>query len=149
MTGRKCGDCGACCVVLGVAGFKEPCVTCQHLKPRGTNRCGIYGSPEKPEDCSTYQCGWLQGLLGPNDRPDRLGLIFELSVQDECAVVTAREVWTGAADGAVAARVLDGMSTKSAIIVVRFNSSNRKLLCRDYEIVKKLRPRLANLGIHV
>lgn len=149
MSNRKCADCGACCTVLGVAGFKKPCVTCQHLKPRGTNRCGIYGKPEKPEDCSSYQCGWLQGLLGPDERPDRLGLIFELSVQDDCPVVTAREVWHRAAEGANAMRVLDGMSTKSAIIVVRFNSESRKLLCRDYEIVKKLRPRLATLGIHV
>lgn len=148
-TSRSCGECAACCTVLGVPGLKEACTPCQHAKPRGTNRCSIYGKPEKPDVCSTYRCSWLDGLLGTHERPDRLGLILETSEQDGYTIVTAREIRIGAADHLDAQPTLDLLSRWSVVVVMRYASDSRKLLCQKPEIVKKLRPALAKLGLHV
>lgn len=46
-------------------------VRCKHLTANG---CGIYDSPERPEVCRGFVCGWLEGRYGDDSlRPDRVG----------------------------------------------------------------------------
>lgn len=66
-TKRKCGPCRQCCITLEVPSLglaqDEPC---PELCSRG---CGIY--KKRPPVCRDFECAWLNGLLGPADRPDR------------------------------------------------------------------------------
>jgi hypothetical protein len=89
---RSCGDCQACCVLLGVRELEKPRHhACVHMGPKG---CGIYA--DRPQACRDYQCGWLTGFgTGPAERPDRLGLIVDRPANLPDRVV-AREVWRGA-----------------------------------------------------
>lgn len=73
---RACGACRACCsgpeiAALGKARFER----CVHLTQRG---CGIYG--RHPESCKHYECLWKkgEGLLLHAERPDALGVYFDL-----------------------------------------------------------------------
>jgi len=149
MNTRRCGDCGACCDVLGVPGFKEQRARCPHMRPCGTNRCTIHADPEKPDACAGYVCMWLQGNFQPGDRPDQLGVIFDGHEQDGYYVVMAREVRPGAASAGRAARLIDQMSVGMVVIVVPHDDGNRRLVCRNRAIVAKLRPKLAALGVRV
>ena len=76
--GRKCGECTACCNVLSVQELGKPYyIDCEHLKCDG---CSIYES--RPPTCRDYQCMWLEvaDLIDDGDRPDKLGVLFQLEV---------------------------------------------------------------------
>lgn len=92
---RSCGDCTACCGVLGVIELdKEPFRRCEHVTPVG---CGAYES--RPETCRDYACEWLKGLAQRRYRPDRVGLIVDAVSGGEDGTtntVRVREVWPGA-----------------------------------------------------
>jgi hypothetical protein len=97
--GRACDDCTACCFVMGVAEVPTPFYShCPHTCSAG---CDIYG--KHPGACRDFYCEWLIGRLGPDDRPDKLGLLFvanRLRNPDgsDRMFVAAYEVWPGAAD---------------------------------------------------
>lgn len=87
---RTCGDCTACCTVLGVKQIeKQPFHTCAH---QGRKGCTIY--EERPGTCAAYRCSWLDGMGARRDRPDRLGVIF-----DQAAPPNVRELEELAAGG--------------------------------------------------
>lgn len=67
--GRQCGDCSLCCKLLSVAEIRKPTNRwCRHCRPgRG---CGIYG--ERPDQCRTYECYWLKGMLPPEMKPNKI-----------------------------------------------------------------------------
>lgn len=92
---RACGDCRACCTVLGVVELaKEQHRRCHHVGPGG---CAIYET--RPGSCAGYVCGWLGGAYGKgqSSRPDRLGVIVDKPLPSEPRVLV-REVWRGAFD---------------------------------------------------
>lgn len=92
---KPCGDCRACCTVLGVREFDKPNYQpCQHECSTG---CSIY--PTRPESCRTYQCGWKWGLIEGDERrrPDKLGVIFDFQAFPPPGVIRALEAWPGAA----------------------------------------------------
>src|SRR3954453_4193121 len=71
-TGRQCGECTACCMVMGVAEVPTPFYTpCPHQTEAG---CAIYD--KRPGPCRDFYCEWLVGGLTEDDRPDKLGLVF-------------------------------------------------------------------------
>lgn len=73
MSERACGDCAACCMVLGVRELDKPaCQRCDHQVAKG---CGVYA--ERPSSCRVYRCAWLDGLGERRDRPDRLGVVLD------------------------------------------------------------------------
>lgn len=89
MSPRACGECRACCFVMGVKELtKPPYANCAHECDKG---CAIY--EKRPESCAGYQCLWLvetnltvradagsrQLLLRDEERPDKSGLLFEVS----------------------------------------------------------------------
>ncbi len=97
---RSCGECSACCTVLGVRDLEPPkpdYVACSDCRPGGG--CSRYTT--RPPTCEGYQCLWLTGALGDDEstRPDRLGLVFD--VYDTPADggepgIYARAVWPDA-----------------------------------------------------
>jgi uncharacterized protein len=100
---RDCGNCRACCTVLGVSELAKPrdCA-CPHAKK--DKGCTLFGKADRPKSCTDYRCFWLDGLFERRDRPDRLGLIFDDRepildwLEKECGfrVVVVREVSPGA-----------------------------------------------------
>ena len=106
-SGRACDGCTACCFVMGVAEVPTPFYTrCPHICHGG---CDVYG--KHPGACRDFYCEWLIGRLGPDDRPDKLGLLFvanRLRNGDgsDRMFVAAYEVWPGAADTARGRAVL-------------------------------------------
>jgi len=88
---RSCGTCNACCTVLGVAELDKPVgEPCKHLAAKG---CGIYD--RRPKSCREYHCLWRSGLLDGPSRPDRLGIVIDVS-NDKADLLFAREVRPGA-----------------------------------------------------
>lgn len=88
---RSCGSCTLCCTVQGVkegmpgtpSGEKLPNVPCPHAKIHAPScgGCAIYES--RPAECSGYSCMWLKGLGGTADRPDKVGVLFEVHDQED------------------------------------------------------------------
>ena len=79
----QCGECTLCCKLLETHDIaSEIGVYCHHCK----DGCTIYD--ERPEECRTYQCMWLQmENAGEDLRPDKCGIIFDRMSDD---VITAR-----------------------------------------------------------
>jgi hypothetical protein len=72
---RECGDCTACCTVLGVHELKKaPSTPCCHECATG---CSTYES--RPESCREFRCVWLDGAFEEHLRPDKLGLVITLA----------------------------------------------------------------------
>ena len=70
---RICGQCTACCLILGVVELNKPAHTkCSHCTPGAG--CGIYDT--RPKECADFQCGWIQGFGDEEDRPDRLHAVL-------------------------------------------------------------------------
>jgi len=78
--GRSCGECSLCCFAPSIPSI-------------GSGSCGIY-EEERPPACSNYKCLWILGLLEEEDRPDRIGVIFESpdSIRKTTNVTRARLV---------------------------------------------------------
>lgn len=76
-TTRECGSCSACCYVCPVEELQKPLLTrCPHQNPAAIGPgCRIYS--ERPGACAAYRCSWLEGELDLDDRPDRVGVLFE------------------------------------------------------------------------
>jgi hypothetical protein len=72
--GLECGDCQACCEVIGVNDLKKPYnQRCEHQCDQG---CNIYES--KPRSCTGFYCGWRAMKsypVGVEYRPDKSGVL--------------------------------------------------------------------------
>ncbi len=83
MTQRACGTCTACCHGLAIDELDKPGFqTCAHVCDAG---CAIY--EQRPDCCRDFQCLWLQGHLGEDDRPDRIGVIFTTTGHPELGTI--------------------------------------------------------------
>jgi len=88
---RSCGTCSACCTVLGVEEIDKPVdEPCKHLATKG---CAIYAT--RPQSCRDYHCLWRAGVLDGEARPDRLGIVIDVS-NDQPDLLFAREFRPGA-----------------------------------------------------
>lgn len=70
---RLCGDCQACCELIGVKEFGKPYAhKCQHQCSLG---CGIYA--QRPASCRDYNCIWKFTETLPDEaRPDLCGVLL-------------------------------------------------------------------------
>lgn len=67
---RTCGECTLCCVVMSVPSLNKPYdKLCKHLILKSNKPCSIY--EERPPECREFQCGYLKGMMGTQDRPDK------------------------------------------------------------------------------
>lgn len=108
---RQCGDCTACCTALETVSPKgEPC-------PHDCGQCAIYSA--RPAPCKAYRCLWLDGYFGKNDRPDRLGVIFDRTSRSSAGpLVTARETRAGALASPGVTRLLERLRLDGKPVVV-------------------------------
>jgi hypothetical protein len=76
VSGRECGECNACCVVLLIDDeyFKKPAdQVCSNLLEKGG--CKIY--TQRPSVCQEWYCAWrFMAQLDESWRPDRSGIML-------------------------------------------------------------------------
>lgn len=76
---NTCGECGACCKLLGIETLGKPAGPwCEHFFEGG---CRIYD--DRPDECRGFHCAWLksqrlppEARMGPEWRPDRAGFVM-------------------------------------------------------------------------
>lgn len=130
---NPCGGCTACCTVLRVVelgkGFHSPC---PYIVPSG---CRIYA--DRPGSCRTWSCLWARGMVSddPRYRPDRLGLILDITVRPGVAFLTAYEVWSGASRQPAAQEFLDRIEPRYKQCVV---SVERTVFSTDAPLAEEL-----------
>lgn len=77
---RPCGTCNMCCLVFAVEShhITKPndkwCPACTIGSERG---CGVYGTPDRPEECGAFYCLWTQGIGPADGRPDRVKAVMK------------------------------------------------------------------------
>ncbi len=91
---RECGSCIACCTMLGVTELHKPVnVPCAFVCEGG---CSIYET--RPQTCRNWSCDWKNGLIPDEEqRPDRLGIIFDLRLEGADPILCLWEVLKAAA----------------------------------------------------
>jgi len=89
-----CGDCKACCTVLGVSELEKPMYqTCNKVCASG---CSIY--QKRPKECQTYECFYFKNNYDAELRPDKLGVIIDIQETKLGLTIVAREVWPKASE---------------------------------------------------
>ncbi len=77
--GRSCGDCRVCCKLPDIPELNKPrdswCPSISKSKAKGCGGCGRYET--RPQVCRDFSCGWLSGLGEEQDRPDKLGVLWQ------------------------------------------------------------------------
>jgi hypothetical protein len=69
---RQCGSCTLCCKVLEITDLEKPVNTaCSHIKCGGG--CDAYD--ERPRQCRSFSCAWLQGHLDDDWYPETAGIV--------------------------------------------------------------------------
>jgi hypothetical protein len=87
---RECGGCRVCCKSPEIPLFGKPADTwCTHAIVGGgeTGGCRIYS--QRPHGCAEFRCGWLMGLGSEQDRPDKLGVMWQFTTDSSGARVVA------------------------------------------------------------
>lgn len=140
---RTCGGCTACCTVMGVAELDKPAwQPCAHECAEG---CAVYTT--RPQSCAEYSCLWLldpQNLFRNMERPDRVGVVLDISDQDSPVTehlgqqaVLAREVRSGAFDESAAKAMLDRLEKR--VVVVRLTPDGVRRLRGPERLVRLIR----------
>lgn len=113
---RKCGSCSACCTTLAVAGLGKPAYTkCAHVK-QGTRSCKIYD--QRPGECQSYDCGWLQGFGTNAMKPDECGVVITMEMTRLGRTFLLMEVWKGATKhGSVVAECVRVAQTQGLAVI--------------------------------
>lgn len=82
-----CGGCTLCCKVLDIEWMSSPRGEyCRHCEPE--KGCQIHA--ERPEECRTFDCAWLQSDADEDLRPDKIGCVFE-RIDDDLMLGTVDE----------------------------------------------------------
>ncbi len=90
---RECGECQACCEVVGVDELGKG--TWERCKFQCGTGCSEY--EKRPHSCRAYYCAWKLGFIdGAERRPDKLGVVFDLREENGIGYLTAWEVKSGA-----------------------------------------------------
>ncbi|MEM1183809.1 MAG: hypothetical protein AAGI53_02295 [Planctomycetota bacterium] len=75
--GRSCGSCRVCCKLPDIPELDKPRDTwCRFsAKSKGAPGCTRYEA--RPDVCREFECAWLSGLGDADDRPDKLGVLWQ------------------------------------------------------------------------
>jgi len=72
---RECGDCNLCCKLPMIKEenfYKKEYTWCKNCDVGGTG-CTIYN--DRPKTCKTFICGWLEGSVPLEWKPNKVGFI--------------------------------------------------------------------------
>lgn len=117
LAANPCGECTACCTSLHVPELDKPEGTpCLNLRSDGPG-CASYDI--RPKSCRDFNCLWRLGLLELGDRPDKTGVIFDITAAGsrygrQCLV--AREVREGAIDTIM--QILQQLASEGHLIIL-------------------------------
>lgn len=142
-SGRVCGECMACCHVLGISELgKSMYADCRAMikddNPltvglTGTTGlacgCAMYG--DRPSECRKYQCLWRCGMVEGDERrrPDKLGLLMDFGGGPDVGVsfLVAWEVWPGASDAPSARWFLDALVERCIVVLRRYGGKTGQI----------------------
>lgn len=146
-TPQTCGDCSACCFVLGVERLqKSSWQACEHHSKK--KHCKLHNTEQRPLECSIYECLWLAGMGQRKDRPDRLGLVFDIPdtlhspLYEGIQVAVCREVRPGALESKRGRKILNHFQANNAVILIVASGKRRRLTGKE-ALVMKIGQRLA------
>ena len=128
VAGRACGQCTACCTIMGVCELnKANYQPCSHE----CGCCAIYNS--RPNTCRTWSCVWLLGRLEGDERrrPDQLGLMFNHEKLAGQPITVAYEVWAGAGRQSNNKYLLRKMSLKMPIVLREYQTRKCDVITPD------------------
>jgi hypothetical protein len=143
---RRCGDCTACCTVLGVVELGKPAFTpCGSCRTRPPFGCAIYAT--RPAECATFRCGWLEGVGTNADRPDRSGVVLSVTKSESLGmeIVQLHELRDGTTQTGRGAALLR-LSLTGAPLVVVLRPDGRRTLHGEPSIIRKVDDLLAKTG---
>ncbi len=132
---RVCGECTACCTVMGVAELnKANYQPCAH----DCGCCAIYDS--RPITCRSWCCGWLLGLIEGDERrrPDKLGLLFNRENLAGKPTTVAYEVWPGAGRQSNNEYLLRKMSQNAPVVLREYQTRKCDVITPSREQRQKL-----------
>jgi len=129
MKNRCCGPCTACCFSQAVGEINKPAFeSCPHV---GQDGCAIYN--KRPSGCRAWSCLWRLGLLTNKDRPDSLGIVFDVTLANDRAIIypggqalVAREVIPGSFDKSQ--DLLNHLASDKIIILVKAGDTRREVI---------------------
>ena len=114
-----CRTCTYCCVLPKIVALDKPMYRrCGHIRDQG---CGIFGQPERPAACLSYNCAYLSARL--TESPDRnriphpldAGAYFHRDPVEKAVVLFVDpdrpELWKGSAIPDLMRHVLRGGET--------------------------------------
>lgn len=145
MEKRECGECTACCTVMGVPTLsKPPYSPCPHALPKVG--CGCYET--RPKECQAFYCFWmledrleLMGITPPPgqrkymlrnmERPDRVGVMIDMTDKNSdftketgMGAFVARETKLGAFAEPDAQDVIKRLA-KRQLVIMSYNGNKR------------------------
>jgi hypothetical protein len=137
--GRECGGCTACCHAVGIEELRKPYfVNCENQCESG---CAVHAKPEQPDSCKRYQCLWLMGEFEPQDRPDKLGVVFH-AIEDQGPWVEAFLLRPDIDKHRVQKLVIEATKIFGRIRMIRFD----QVMNTGYEINAEKYPNMENVG---
>ena len=129
---RSCGPCHACCVVFRIdepAAAKEAHERCGHLATSSKGgRCAIYS--DRPKTCRDFECLWLRGAGGPDDRPDLRGVVLheiEHSLEHTAIVVVTECVDGAMEEGTPGAEIAHSIGFQTHVLMM-FKDGRRRAI---------------------
>jgi len=131
---RECGSCSACCAVLEVRAVDSPAWTPCDKQIEGG--CGIYA--DRPECCVAYRCLWLQGELGEDDRPNKVGVIVDRGLSPVflptwgADAVCVRETHEGASKSVPAARIIHKLVGEGRPVFLKYADGSTEAMGKAY-----------------
>jgi hypothetical protein len=136
---RECNECQSCCQVIGVKELDKPIfIKCVNQCETG---CNIYEN--RPEACKQYYCLYLIGALkgDKSNRPDNLGMIFDLRPEGPIDTIGAWEVFEDALEQPKVKELIKNLllqtGGKVPVIVRRYNSKKLTIYGKE-ELVKQI-----------
>lgn len=152
---RACGSCFECCVhfvvddLPGYDGVKPAGTPCKWLTDNEQARCGTY--TDRPPVCGDYRCLWLHDgdqrgrLFFAEDRPDKLGIIFDLTEANHPAtkalkrpVMIARPARAGAFDSDAAKALFRRFMERGHVLVLLRTPTEYEFISADIRDAQKV-----------
>ena len=129
MSGRTCGSCTLCCNVFKITEsgveYKAAFEWCANLRAGcSTKACTIYA--ERPGQCASFRCLWLEGMGPAGMRPDRSGVVLLLADAETRSQINAHAI----SPERVTPKAFSYLRqlTEDFVVILRAGPGNRRVL---------------------